>query len=156
MDRVNFMKEARTPAAPGISAEMLAAADLNDVFRWLVERHGSAVRLDVNELPALGQHSWLRLALPITAPRAVLCTVWLVDHVVAGKCLLAGHLRFVAHPTASDIRLSFSGRTASAMRFAHHQAADAARQLLEVIGRSIQRPRIIPFTAVASQSAAIN
>jgi hypothetical protein len=42
------------------------------------------------------------------------------------------------------------------MRFAHHQAADAARQLLEVIGRSIERPRIIPLTAVASQSAAIN
>jgi len=146
------MQEARTSAVARISAETSAAADLNDVVRWLGEHHGSAVPLDVNELPALGQHSWLRLALPITAPRAVLCTVRLVDDVVAGNCLLAGHLRFVAHPTAPDIRLSFSGRTVTATGSAHH----AARQLLEVIGRSIERPRILPFTAIASQSAAIN
>lgn len=133
-------------------------ADLTDVFRWLAQRHGSAMRLDVADVPALGQHSWLRLALPITAPRAVLCTVWLVDDVVAGECLLAGHLRFVSHPTESDIRLSFSGRTATAMRSGglHSQANHAARQFLEVIGRSIERPRILPFTASASQSAAIN
>lgn len=141
-----------------ISAEMSAAADLNDVFHWLVQRQGSAMRLDVNDLPALGQPSWLRLALPITAPRAVLCTLWLVDDVVAGECLLAGHLRFVSHPTESDIRLSFTGRTATAMRSGplHRQADHAARQLLEVIGRSIERPRILPFAANASQGAAIN
>jgi hypothetical protein len=94
-------------------------------------------------LPALGRHSWLRLARPITAPRAVLCTLWLVDDVVAGACLLAGHLRFVAHPTSSVVRLSFSGRTAVAMRSRalHLQADHAARQLLEVIGSSIESPR---------------
>jgi hypothetical protein len=158
-DRVQTMQEARTLSVARITAEMSAAADLNGVFRWLVERHGSSMRVDVNEMPALGQHSWLRLALPITAPRAVLCTLWLVDDVVAGKCLLAGHLRVIAHPTGSDIRLSFSGRTAAAMRYGaalHRQADQVGRQLLEVIGRSIERPSILPFPANTSQSAAIN
>jgi len=150
------MQEARVSSVARISAETSATADLNDVVRWLAARHGTAMRLDVNELPALGQHSWLKLALPITAARAVLCTIWLVDDVVAGRCLLAGQLRFVAHPTASDIRLSFTGRTATAMSSAHNRAGHAARQLLEVIGRSIERPRILPLRAIASQSAGIN
>jgi hypothetical protein len=141
-----------------ISAERQTAAGLDDVFRWLVEHQGTATRLDVEELPALGQHSWLRLALPITAPRAVLCTLWVVDAVVAGECLLAGHLRFVAHPTVSDVRLSFSGRTAVAMRSGDFfgQADQAVRELLEVIGRSIERPRILSLAAIPSQGIAIN
>jgi len=36
------------------------------------------------------------------------------------------------------------------------QADHAARQLLEVIGRSIEQPRILAFPANPSQSAAIN
>jgi len=140
--KVALMQEARISNVARISAERPTAAGLDDVFRWLVEHQGTAMRLDVEEVPALGQHSWLRLALPISAPRAVLCTLWLVDDVVAGECLLAGHLRFVAHPTSSDIRLSFRGRTAAAMRSGalYRQADHAARQLLEVIGRSIERP----------------
>lgn len=141
-----------------IAAERPTSAGLDEVFRWLVKHQGTAMRLDVDEVPALGQHSWLHLALPITAPRAVLCTLWLVDDVVAGECLLAGHLRFVAHPSESDIRLSFSGRTAVAMRSGalYRQADHAARQLLEVIGRSIEAPRVASFAAHASQSIAIN
>jgi len=81
----------------------------------------------------------------------VLCTLWLVDDVVAGECLLAGHLRFVAHPTGSETRLSFSGRTAVAMRSGalYRQADHAARQLLEVIGRAIEGPRILSFATGA-------
>lgn len=126
-----------------ISAERSTPARLDDVFRWLVQHQGTAMRLDVDEVPAVGRHSWLRLASPITAPRAVLCTLWLVDDVVAGACLLAGHLRFVAHPTSSGVRLSFSGRTAVGMRSMalRRQADHAAQQLLEVIGNSIERPR---------------
>jgi hypothetical protein len=152
------MQEAGISNVARISAERSTAVGLDEVFRWLVEHQGRAMRLDVQEVPALGQHAWLRLALPITAPRAVLCTLWLVDDVVAGECLLAGHLRFVAHPTGPDIQLSFSGRTAVAMRSGalFRQADHAARQLLEVIGRSIERPRILAFPANASQSAAIN
>lgn len=152
------MQEARFSNVAHISAERPTAAGLDDVFRWLVQHQGTAMRLDVDEVPALGQHSWLRLALPITAPRAVLCTLWLVDDVIAGECLLAGHLRFVAHPTASEIRLSFSGRTAIAMRSGalYRRADHAARQLLEVIGSSIERPRIASSAADAPQRGAVN
>jgi hypothetical protein len=137
------MQDSRFSNVARISAERSTPAPLDEVLRWLVQHQGTAMRLDVEEVPALGRHSWLRLARPITAPRAVLCTLWLVDDVVAGACLLAGHLRFVAHPTRSVVRLSFSGRSAVAMSSGalHRQAEHAARQLLEVIGSSIESPR---------------
>jgi hypothetical protein len=145
------MQEARWSNVERVAAESSTPAGLDDVVYWLLARHGSAMRLDVEQVPALGQPSWLRLALPITAPRAVLCTLWVVDDVVAGECLLAGQLRFVAHPNRSDLRLSFSGRTAVAMRSGalRGQAGQAARQLLEVIGRSIE-PRMQSFAASAA------
>lgn len=124
----------------GISAETSASADLDDVCRWLIECQGNPVLLAAGDLPAIGQGSRLRLALPLTAPRAVLCALWLVDE-AGGLPLLAGQLRFVAHPTGSSIRLSFSGRTATAMGSGLLCLADqAARQLLDVIARSIERP----------------
>jgi hypothetical protein len=128
-----------------ISAEISVPADLNDVCQWLIECQYSPVRLDADHLPAIGQHSWLRVALPITAPRAVFCTLWLVEDAGPGGCLLAGTLRFVAHPRASDIRLSFDGRTVAATRPESHRGRgdDAGRQLLELIGASIARPRLL-------------
>jgi len=35
------------------------------------DRQYNPVRLDADHLPAIGQHSWLRVAVPVTAPRAV-------------------------------------------------------------------------------------
>jgi hypothetical protein len=47
----------------------------------------------------------------------------------------------VAHPTGSDIKLSFTGHTAPAVRSDPvRQPQHAARQLLQVIVDSIQRP----------------
>jgi hypothetical protein len=140
-----------------LSAETSAAADLDEVRRWLIASQWNPVRLDVGDLPALGQGSMLRFALPMTAPRAVLCAMWLHEDVEAGGCLLAGQLRFVAHPTASDIRLSFSGQTAGAMRSGQLglQAHHAARQLVEVIADTIQRPFPL-FPPPAARLAAPN
>src|SRR5260370_6936702 len=101
--------------AAHVSVESSASADLDDVCRWLIECQANPVRLDVRDLPALGQGTRLRLALPVTAPRAVLSTVSLLEDVDAGGCLLTGHLRFVAHPTEPDIRLSFTGRAETTM-----------------------------------------
>lgn len=128
--------------AAHISAETSASADLDDVCRWLIECQANPVRLDVRDLPALGQGTRLRLALPVIAPRAVLSTVSLLEDVDAGGCLLTGHLRFVAHPTEPDIRLSFSGRAETAMGSSaiRRQAAHAARELLDVIAAAIERP----------------
>ena len=134
-----------------ISAEASAAAHLDDVCRWLIETQGTPVRLGVDDVPALGQVSWLRLGRPIVAPRAILCALWLLDEIDAGVSLLAGQLRFVAHPTASDIRMSFSGGTTTVLRYGllNGQADHAARQLLGVIAGSIQGPSF-PRTAMAS------
>ncbi|HEX7264458.1 MAG TPA: hypothetical protein VF383_09820 [Candidatus Dormibacteraeota bacterium] len=131
----------RPLAVARISVETSTSVDLGAVCRWLIQRHGSPLSLGPGDLPALGQNTRLRLALPVTAPRAVLCALWLLEDLGAG-CLLAGHLRFVAHPTGSDIRLSFIGRTAEAMRsISLGRHADlAARQLIELISDSIQRP----------------
>jgi hypothetical protein len=136
------MDVTRPLAVARISVETSAPVDLNAVCRWLIERQGGPVSFDAGDLPALGQRTRLRLALPVTAPRAVLCALWLLEDLGAGGCLLAGQLRFVAHPTESAIRLSFIGRTAEAMRSVSlgRHADHAARQLIELIANSIQRP----------------
>jgi hypothetical protein len=144
--------EAQQKAVARISAEASASAALDEVCRWLIARQSNPLRLDVDDLPALGQDCWLRLALPVTAPRAVLCALWLLEDIDAGGCLMTGHLRFVAHPTGPDIRLSFSGRTATAMRptLLHGHANHAARQLLELIAASIERPLTAVRPSLAS------
>jgi hypothetical protein len=82
-----------------------------------------------------------QLGRPITAPRALLCALWLLEDGDAGECLMAGQLRFVAHPTASDVRMSFSGGTTTVMKHGPLAQADhAARQLLQAIAGSIERP----------------
>jgi hypothetical protein len=141
----------RPLAVARVSVETSASADLNAVCRWLIEHQGMPLTFDAGDLPALGQRTRLRLALPVTAPRAVLCALWLLEDLGAGGCLLAGQLRFVAHPTESDIRLSFIGRTAEAMRSVSlgRHADHAARQLIELIANSIQRPIRIRGLAAA-------
>jgi hypothetical protein len=141
----------RPLAVAPISVETSAAVDLGAVCRWLIERQDSPLSFGPGDLPALGQKTRLRLALPVTAPRAVLCALWLLEDLGTGGCLLAGHLRFVAHPTGSHIRLSFIGRTAEAMRSVSlgRHADLAARQLIELISDSIQRPASLRTVAAA-------
>jgi hypothetical protein len=150
--RVDSMQVDFPLTAAHISVETSASADLDDVCRWLIECQANPVRLDVRDLPALGQGTRLRLALPITAPRAVLSSLTLFEDVDAGGCLLAGHLRFVAHPTEPAIRLSFSGRAETGMASSaiRRQAAHAARELLDVIAASIERPSALRRLASAA------
>jgi hypothetical protein len=115
-----------------ISAEIFAATDLAEVCEWLIERQHNTVRLHADHLPALGRHTRLKVARPITARRAVLCTLWLIEDVDGGDCLVAGTLRFVSHPTASDVRLSFEGLMVRTSR-----GTEAALQLLQLIELSI-------------------
>ena len=135
------MWEDRPLVVARISAETSAAAHLDAVCRWLIESVSKPMRLGAEHLPALGQDSWLRLARPITAPRALLCGLWLLEDIVTGGCLLAGQLRFVAHPTESGVRMSFSGQSAAVLRYGalEGRADNAARQLLETIAASIDR-----------------
>lgn len=129
-----------------LSAERSALASLDEALRWLIDSQYNPVRLGVDDLPALGQDCWLRLALPITAPRALICALWLIEDVVDGACVLAGHLRFVGHPTGPDTRLSFSGRTATSTGPGH----DAAQQLLGVIAASIESRSTVARATLAS------
>ncbi len=122
-----------------ISAETPASADLDEVCRWLIERRGEPLRLEAADLPALGLGTMLRLAIPLTARRAVLCAVWLFEDDAASDCLLSGQLRFVAHPTNTEIVMTFSGRTAMAMTSAvlYRRAHHVVGQLLQLIAESI-------------------
>ena len=133
-----------------MSAETSASASLDDVWRWLIRCQSSPVHLEVDDLPALGQGTRLRLALPLSAPRALLCTLWLLEDIDARACLLAGQLRFVAHPTASEIKLRFDGRSAMPMRSdgVGPQSGRVARQLITVIAESIERPSALAPAAV--------
>jgi len=127
-------------------AETSAPANLDEALDWLIERQSNPVRFDIDDLPALGQDCWLKVALPITAPRAVICAVWLIEDVDEGPCVMAGHLRFVGHPTVPATRLSFSGRSATPTGPGH----EAARQLLGVIAASIESRSTVARAAIAS------
>jgi hypothetical protein len=116
-----------------VSAEIFASTDLVDVCEWLIERQHNPLRLHSDHLPALGRHTRLRVARPITARRAVLCTMWLLEDADGGDCLVAGTLRFVSHPNGSDVRLSFEGLTIRTGR-----GRDFALQLLELIASSVR------------------
>src|SRR6202521_4005980 len=145
------------PMVARVSVESSAFADLDGVCRWLIQHQVNPVRFDAIDLPALGQGSRLRLALPITAPRAVLCALWLLEEIDPAGCLMVGQLRFVARPTGADVRLTFTGRTAMAMGtgLLHLRANDAAQQLVGVIAASIG-PLESLFSPAALQAAAIN
>ena len=58
----------------------------------------------------------------------------------------------MAHPTERDIRLSFSGRAETGMASSaiRRQAAHAARELLDVIAASIERPSALRRVARAA------
>jgi hypothetical protein len=143
------MQEDRALIAARMSAETSASVSLDDVWRWLIRCQSSRASVSIN-LPALGRGTRLRLALPLSAPRAVLCTLWLLEDIDGGACLLAGQLRFVAHPTASEIRLSFNGRSAMPTKSdsVGPRSDLVARQLVSVIAESIERPSALARAAV--------
>jgi hypothetical protein len=136
------MEKHRLSKVPRISAETSASASLDEVCRWLIERRNDPLRVEAEDLPALGQNARLTLALHMTARRAVLCSIWLREDVDAGGCLLSGQLRFVAHPSGSDITVTFNGRTAMATTTAvlYRRALHVVGQLLQLIAESIQHP----------------
>src|ERR1700686_1780972 len=140
------MQEFRPWMSARLSAETSAPANLGEALRWLIESQYNPVHLAVDDIPALGQDCRLRRALPITAPRALICAVWLIEDVDDGACVLAGHLRFVGHPTGADTRLSFSGRSAKPTRPGH----EGARQLLGLIASSIESRSTLARGAIAS------
>ena len=125
-----------------ISVETSSSANLVEVSRWLLEVRNQPLRLEAGHLPSLGRGARLMLAVPMTARRAVMCAVWLLDDGAAGACLLSGQLRFVAHPSGSDVTVSFSGHTAMAMTsgFLYRQAHHAVGELLQLIAESIPHP----------------
>jgi hypothetical protein len=133
------MHENRSTPMARVSTHISATGDLNQVIRWLIECQSDPMSLDAGHLSALRRRSRLRVARPVTAPRAVLCALWLVEEVDAGVCLLAGHLRFVAHPTAPEIKISLDGHALPPI-------GDSALQLVELIASSIRRlsPRALP------------
>jgi hypothetical protein len=123
-----------------IFAETSATASLDEVDAWLLGYRSNQMRLDADDLPALGQRVRLRLAIPVTARRAILCAVSLFDD-VAGVILLSGQLRFVAHPTGPHINVGFSGNTTRAMSsvLLRRRAQRAVTELVEVIAESLSR-----------------
>ena len=125
-----------------ISVETSASANLVEVSRWLLEARSKPMRLEAVHLPSLGQGARLMLAVPMTARRAVMCALWLLADGATGACLLSGQLRFVAHPSGSDVTVSFSGHTAMAMTsgLLYRQAHHAVGELLQLIAESIPQP----------------
>lgn len=128
------MNEDRRSLVARTSAEISVSAGLKEACQWLIGCQHNPISLAAGHLPGLARHAWLRVAHPITAPRALLCTLWLLEEVDRGDdCLIAGTLRFVAHPTAAGVKVSFEGLMVRTDR----AADDAALQLLELIASAI-------------------
>jgi len=143
--KVRLMKAEPVSKATRISVETSASANLVEVSRWLLEARSNPVRLEAEHLPSLGQGARLMLAVPMTARRAVMCALWLLEDGAAGACILSGQLRFVAHPSGSEVTMSFSGHTAMAMTsgFLYRQAHHAVGELLQLIAESIPHPTAV-------------
>jgi hypothetical protein len=134
-----------------ITVETSASASLDEVFRWLLECRANPLRLEAEHLPSLGQGARLMLAVPMTAQRAILCALTLLEEGAAGACLLSGQLRFVADPHGPDVTLSFSGHAAMSMAsgFLYRRAHHAVGELLQLIAESIPQPAITRTMRVA-------
>ena len=145
------MKAEPVSKATRITVETTASANLDEVSRWLLECRANPLRLEAEHLPSLGQGARLLLAVPMTARRAVLCALMLLEEGAAGACLLSGQLRFVADPHGPDVTLSFSGHTAMSMTngFLYRQAHHVVGELLQLIAESIPRPAITRTMRVA-------
>src|SRR5258708_20200536 len=109
------MKPEPVSKATRISVETSASADLDQVVRWLLECRSNPLRLEAYHLPSLGQGARLMLAVPMTARRAVLWALWVLEDGAPGACLLSGPLRFVAPPNAAALTRSFTAPPPMAM-----------------------------------------
>jgi len=145
------MKAEPLSKATRITVETSASANLDEVSRWLLECRANPLRLEAEHLPSLGQGARLMLAVPMTARRAVLCALTLLEDGAAGACLLSGQLRFVAHPSEPDVTVSFSGHTEMAMTtgFLYRRAHHAVGELLQLIAESIPQTAVTRTLRVA-------
>jgi len=145
------MKAEPVSKATRITVETSASANLDEVIRWLLECRANPLRLGAEHLPSLGQGGRLMLAVPVTARRAVLCALILLEDGAAGASLLSGQLRFVAHPSEPDVTVSFSGHTEMAVTsgFLYRRAHHAVGELLQLIAESIPQPAITRTMRVA-------
>lgn len=123
----------------GVQTETTLFTSLANLYLWLSQNQGTEI-----EVPG----SRLHVGLPITAPRAVICTVWLLDGTLDSTPLLAGRLRGVIHPRDGSVRLSFTGSAASSLagtkrpvssELVRGEGARVARQLLDLIAIGCER-----------------
>ena len=145
------MKAEPVSKATRITVETSASANLDEVCRWLLECRANPLRLEAEHLPSLGQGARLMLAVPMTARRAVVCALTLLEEGAAGACLLSGQLRFVTDPHGADVTLRFSGPAAMSTTsgFLYRRAHHAVGELLQLIAESTPQPAITRTMRVA-------
>jgi hypothetical protein len=123
----------------GVRSETTVFTSLANIHLWLTQNQGAEV-----ELPGLHLH----VGLPITAPRAVICTVWLLEKAGGSTPLLAGRLRGLTNPRDGSVRLVFDGTAAPELagrgapatgERVHDELARVARHLLEMIALDCNR-----------------
>lgn len=122
-----------------IRSETTVLTSLTNIHLWLARNQGGEV-----ELPG----SRLQVGLAMTAPRAVICTIWLLEKRGGPTPLLAGRLRGVINPRDGSVRLGFDGgasRTLAAGNVpatterVRSEGARVARDLLDLIAGECER-----------------
>ncbi len=104
-----------------VRSETTVFTSLANIQLWLTQNQGAEV-----ELSGLR----LQVGLPITAPRAVICTIWLLEKGGGSVPLVAGRLRGLINPRDGSVRLAFEGIA---------EVSGVARHLLDAIALDCDR-----------------
>ena len=126
----------------GIHSETTVHASLSDIYLWLAKYRGGQV--DASRLfPAAPTRDVsLHVGLPISAARAVICAMWLVEKPGSPTPLLAGRIRGLMNPRDASVQLRFDGTAwpsavggaaATKSDYVRIEGTRLARHLLELI-----------------------
>ncbi len=127
----------------GVRSETTVYTSLANIHLWLARNQGAEVDLS---------GSWLHVGPPITAARAVLCTIWLHGELGDDAPLLAGRLRGLINPRDGSVRLGFDGSAAPELAGSASPAtrervrlggSRRALDMLELIARDCQTEQLL-------------
>lgn len=126
-----------------IRTEITVSVSLANIYVWLAQNRGRDVRV-VASWPAPPRHEvHLRLGLPISAARAVICDVWLVDKQDVTTPLLSGRLFGLVNPHDDSVRLIFEGYAGQGI----DEGASFARCVIDLVAAACEQANEERLTA---------
>jgi hypothetical protein len=137
----------------GVRSESQLSTSPTNLLLWLAENNGGQIQVPFLRRFVPGDLR-LYVGLPFTAPRSIICQIWLLERRAAHP-LLAGRLHAVVDADEVSTRLYFDGSAAaelvdetqvSSARI-RTEGAQLARHLLDLIATECEGPASEPLSA---------